>query len=94
MKIHRVVGWAVAVTSCCALLSAPAALADPPSLPRADSEPADVTIHAIEAMGYNVSINWSNGQSSTPLSNCRVNDVNGTDVLHGQGTVYVGVVCP
>ena len=81
-----------------ALSAAPAATAEPaPVLP--GSGPADLIVNELQALGYTVSINWTNGQdSSPPLSGCRVISFHNPD-RSGQSapqgtTVYVDVVCP
>ena len=56
-------------------------------------------VNELQALGYTVSINWTNGQdSSPPLSGCRVisfhnPDRSGTSAPQGT-TVYVDVLCP
>ena len=63
------------------------------------SGPADLIVNELQALGYTVSINWTNGQdSSPPLSGCRVisfhnPDRSGTSAPQGT-TVYVDVLCP
>lgn len=81
-----------------ALSVAPAATAEPPPvLP--GSGPADQIVNELQALGYTVSINWTNGQdSSPPLSGCRVISFHNPD-RSGQSapqdtTIYVDVVCP
>ena len=80
------------------LSAAPVASAEPPPvLP--GSGPADLIVNELQALGYTVSINWTNGQdSSPPLSGCRVisfhnPDRSGTSAPQGT-TVYVDVLCP
>ncbi|TXI40199.1 MAG: hypothetical protein E6Q57_19775 [Mycobacterium sp.] len=89
------IGAALLATS---LSDAPAATAEPaPVLP--GSGPADLIVNELQALGYTVSINWTNGQdSSPPLSGCRVisfhnPDRSGTSAPQGT-TVYVDVLCP
>ena len=45
-----------------------------PSRPRPapDPAPADLIVNELQALGYTVSINWTNGDSLPPLSGCRV----------------------
>ncbi len=77
---------------------APTANAEPaPVVP--GSGPADLIVNELQALGYTVQINWTNGQdSSPPLSGCRVTafhnpDRSGQSVPQGS-TVYVDVICP
>ena len=79
---------------------APIAAAEPaPPPPPAGSGPADLIIGEIEALGYQVAINWVNGKDSTPqLSRCRVLAFHNPDRSAGPAqagtTVYVDVLCP
>lgn len=89
------IGVALLATS---LSTAPVASAEPPPvLP--GSGPADLIVNELQALGYTVSINWTNGQdSSPPLSGCRVisfhnPDRSGTSAPQGT-TVYVDLLCP
>jgi hypothetical protein len=74
----------------------PTAFAD--SLPDVVDGPADVVIDDLTAQGYNVSINWTNGFDTKPLSDCTVTGVNDPGDLKPSKTtfvtVYVDVVCP
>ena len=81
-----------------AMALAPTVAAEPaPTLP--GSGPADQIIGELEALGYAVSINWTNGRDSSPqLSRCRVTafhnpDRSGQSAPQGS-TVYVDVLCP
>ncbi len=66
--------------------------------PSALAEGADEVINELEAQGYSVQINWTNGFDTKPLSSCTVTNVNnpyrdGSDPEPGD-TVYVDVQCP
>ncbi|WP_328356287.1 hypothetical protein OG976_00290 [Mycobacterium sp. NBC_00419] len=82
------------------MVLAPVAAAEPaPPAPPPGSGPADLIIGEIEALGYNVAINWVNGQDSTPqLARCRVVAFHNPDRSGGPAqagtTVYVDVLCP
>jgi hypothetical protein len=73
---------------------APLAVADPV----AGDGPADVTIAALKAEGYNVEINWVTGFDTEPLAQCVVSSVDnpGSSVPAPDTftTVYVDVACP
>jgi len=80
------------------IAAAPTAVAEPPPVVPG-SGPADQIINELQALGYSVSINWTNGQdSSPPLSGCRVTSFHNPDrsgQTAPQGTtVTVDVVCP
>lgn len=82
------------------IMMAPNASAEPnPALPQPGSGPADVIIGELQALGYNVAINWTNGQDSSPLlSRCRVVAFHNPDRSGGPApegaTVHVDVLCP
>jgi hypothetical protein len=81
-----------------AMSFAPAAAAEPaPTVPGAG--PADQIIGELQALGYEVAVNWTNGQdSSPPLSRCRVTAFHNPDrsggVVQPGSTVHVDVLCP
>jgi hypothetical protein len=72
----------------------PLAVADP----MVGDGPADSTIAALKAEGYNVAINWVNGFDTEPLSQCLVTAINNpndsTTAPATFTTVYVDVSCP
>ena len=86
-----------AAAACVAVGYAPSCTADP-IWPVAGAESARDTIADLEAQGYDVAINWVNGYSRAPLSQCRVSDIHNPDRSgerpHALTTVYVDVVCP
>ena len=76
---------------------APAASADP-VWPSAGDRSAAVTIEDLQAQGYNVQINWVNGYSLLPLTECSVPAIHNPN-RSGQPpetftTVYVDSSCP
>ena len=79
------------------LALAPTAAADP-LWPSAGDQSASATIEDLEAQGYNVQINWVNGGSIQPLSQCFVPAIHNPN-RSGEPpatftTVYVDVSCP
>lgn len=56
------------------------------------------TIEDLEAEGYNVAINWSNGYPEVPLSECEVLAIHNPDSSPPSQktltTVYVDILCP
>ncbi|OHT86680.1 hypothetical protein [Mycobacteroides saopaulense] len=88
---------AVVVSAVMALSLAPMAVADP-NWPVAGSGSASETISALESQGYEVQINWVNGNTLTPLVYCTVNGINNPDrsgrEVKANTTVYVDVSCP
>jgi hypothetical protein len=93
---QRRVAALVAATGAAASL-APIAAADP-VWPSADDQSASATIEDLEARGYNVQINWVNGGSRQPLSQCSVpaihNPNQSAEPPETFTTVYVDVSCP
>jgi hypothetical protein len=81
---------AVAASMC----GAPSAAATPPVSGRS----AHDVIRDLEAQGYNVGINWINGNTNAPLSECAVSAIHNPDSSPGPPatftTVYIDVVCP
>jgi hypothetical protein len=83
-----------------AIFLAPAAAADPgPNPPQPGAGPADVIIGEIEALGYEVAINRTNGRYSSPtLAQCPVTAFHNPERSGGAvqpgSTVYVDVICP
>jgi hypothetical protein len=75
---------------------APIAAADA-VLPVAGSESASATIKDLKAQGYDVAINWVNGNPDVSLSQCWVNAINTADVSSNPNTLstaYVDIECP
>jgi hypothetical protein len=77
-----------------ALAGAPLAAAMPP----VSGQSASDVIRELEDQGYNVGINWVNGNTNAPLSECAVSAVHNPDSAPPPPatftTVYVDVVCP
>ncbi len=88
----------VAATGAAALTTlAPIAAANP-GWPSAGDQSASATIEDLQAQGYNVQINWVNGRSTQPLSQCSVPAIHNPN-RSGEPpetftTVYVDVSCP
>jgi hypothetical protein len=86
---------ATGVTALFAL--APIAVADP-VWPSAGDQSASATIEDLEAQGYNVQINWVNGNITQPLSQCSVSAIHhpnrSAEPPETFTTVYVDVSCP
>ena len=76
---------------------APIAVADP-VWPSAGDQSASATIEDLEAQGYNVQINWVNGNITQPLSQCSVSAIHNpnrsAEPPETFTTVYVDVSCP
>lgn len=76
------------------LVVAPTAAAMPP----VSGQSASDVIRDLEAAGYNVGINWVNGNTTAQLSECAVSAVHNPDSGPPPPatftTVYVDVVCP
>ena len=88
----------VATGAAAAISAAPIAAADP-VWPYAGAESAADTIRDLEGQGYTVAINWVNGYSTHPLSECSVSAINNPDRSPDaepkkSTTVYVDVACP
>ncbi len=74
-------------------LAAPA-LADPPSIPQPGSESAAATIGDLDDAGYDVVIQFENGFSNIPLSQCAVTDIDTVGSAGSQPLAYVTIACP
>ena len=87
----------VPATGAVALLAfAPAAAADP-VWPSAGDRSAAATVEDLQAQDYNVQINWVNGNSLRPLSQCSVPAIHNPnrtgETPETFTTVYVDVSC-
>jgi hypothetical protein len=77
-----------------AVAVAPIAAADP-ALPTPGSEDASATISDLEARGYDVKVQYTNGLPDVDLNQCWVNTINTADAAAGGlRTVYIDVECP
>jgi hypothetical protein len=77
-----------------AVAVAPIAAADP-ALPTPGSEDASATISDLEARGYDVQVQYTNGLPDVDLNQCWVNTINTADAAAGGlRTVYIDVECP
>jgi hypothetical protein len=90
--------FVVAGGAAASIAVAPVAAADGIPLPVAGNESAYATIADLEALGYDVAINWVRGYSTVPLSQCTVDAIHNPDGSPGSqrtpATVYVDVSCP
>jgi hypothetical protein len=88
----------VAVSIAAGAVFAGAVAAAGPVWPLPGGGSASDTIADLEDQGYNVQINWVNGRSTTPLSQCSVSAIHNpnrsTDPPDTFTTVYVDVSCP
>lgn len=77
------------------IAAAPLATADP-VFPSAGSESASATVMDLESQGFDVVVNFLQGQPNVPLSECRVNGINNPShmVSAASSTVYVDMLCP
>lgn len=66
--------------------------------PEASGQSASAVIQELKDQGYNVSINWTTGYDTKPLSQCWVTGINNPGDLPPSKdtfvTVYVDVACP
>jgi hypothetical protein len=90
--------FVIGVGAAASVAFGPMAAADP-AWPTPGNESAADTISDLEALGYNVQINWVGGYSSVGLSRCSVNAIHnpersGEDQPNENITVYVDVSCP
>jgi hypothetical protein len=92
-----VCGSLIAVFASTTIAHAPSAVADP-ACPVPNQQSARETIDDLEAQGYNVQINWVNGQSYRSLCDCPVlavhNPNRSGDPPDTFTTVYIDVSCP
>jgi hypothetical protein len=85
---------ATAMTVMALSLCAPAAQADPPSLPQPGSESAAATIGDLDDAGYDVQLQYENGSPDSPLSQCTVTNINTVGSAGAQPLAYVTINCP
>jgi hypothetical protein len=86
---------ALGISAVAALLcGVPSAAAVPP----VSGQSAHDVVRELEAQGYNVGINWINGNTNASLSDCAVSAIHNPDSSPGPPatftTVYIDVVCP
>lgn len=91
VRLHRIAALISAVAA--SVILAPTASADP-ALPQPGSENASATIGDLQALGYDVQINYDNGVPNVDLSQCWVNSINTAAATGTLKTVYVDVECP
>ncbi len=75
----RLALWTVAAGAVLSLAAAPAAAADP-ILPVAGNGSASDAVTQLQAAGYDVSINFLEGNPNVPLSECRTQSISGVKV--------------
>jgi hypothetical protein len=90
------IAWVICAGAAASIAAAPIASADEPIFPTAGSESASATVMDLESQGFDVVVNFLQGQPNVPLSECRVNGINNPShmVPAGLSTVYVDVLCP
>jgi hypothetical protein len=96
-KSGNVVLWLAAAGAAASIAAVPIAAAST-DLPTPGAGPASEAIDELQAQGFNVAINWLEGQPNVPLRECRVNSINNPSSspvsLSELTTVYVDVACP
>jgi hypothetical protein len=70
------------------------AVADPPVIPQPGEESAAATIGDLDDAGYDVQMQFENGESNLPLSQCSVTDINTVGSAGSQPLAYVTIDCP
>ena len=88
IAVHRVIEAAARLA-----VAAPA-LADPIIIPTAGSESAAATIGDLDDLGFDVQINYENGNSDVSLSQCTVTDINTVGSAGSQPIATVTINCP
>jgi hypothetical protein len=76
------------------LLTAPTAVADPPSLPQPGSESAAATVGDLDNAGYDVVLQYENGSPGSPMSQCNVTNIDTVGSAGSQPLAYVTISCP
>ena len=91
------VSWLMCAGAAASIAAAPIAGAEP-IFPSAGSDSASATVMDLKAQGFDVVINFLQGQPNVPLSECRVNGINNPSKAAPNpstlSTVYVDVLCP
>ncbi len=105
LKLVNLALSSIAVGAAVSIAGAPSAAADP-ILPTAGNGSASDAVSQLQAAGYDVSINFLEGNPNVPLSECRTQSISGlkgmttaTDVMmmlmDGQlSQVSIDVTCP
>jgi len=90
-----VLTYFVCAGAAASIAASPIASADP-VFPTAGTQSASATVMDLESQGFEVVINFLQGQPNVPLSECRVNGINNPShmVPAALSTVYVDVLCP
>lgn len=78
-KSKRLAMWSAAAAAAISLAGAPSAVADP-ILPVAGNGSASDAVTELQAAGYDVSINFLEGNPNVPLSECRTQSISGVKV--------------
>jgi hypothetical protein len=73
---------------------APVVMAAPPSIPQPGSESAAATIGDLDDAGFDVQLQYENGSSDSPLSQCTVTNINTVGSAGSQPLAYVTIDCP
>jgi hypothetical protein len=75
------------------ILMAPTAFADPPSIPEPGEESAAATVRDLDALGYDVQLQFENGAPTVPLSQCQVTDIDTVGSAGTEKLAYVTITC-
>lgn len=75
-----------------AVVLAPMALADPPTV-EAGSESAADTVNDLQSQGYDVITQFENGDPSVSLDQCSVSDINTVGSAGSEKQAYVTITC-
>ena len=97
--ISRFALFLISAGGAASLALAPIAAAADPPLPEPGSENAQDTLNDLKDGGYNVEINWVNGEPGETLDpgflrQCWVNNINTADASGSLPIVYVDIECP
>jgi len=92
MKLRLLIAASVAVSGA-AMALAPVASADPVGIPEAGSESAAATVSDLDALGYDVQLQYENGVPDVPLSQCTVTDINTVGSAGSDLLAYVTINC-
>jgi hypothetical protein len=90
-------GRFVASALCAVSIASPPTAAADPVFPQAGNGPAIDTITALQSQGYDVRINWLEGEPNVPLREClvrRIDTDGAAPVASALVIAYVDVTCP
>jgi hypothetical protein len=93
LKARHVAPLLLGLSAAVSISMAPTALADPPSIPEPGDESAAATIRDLDALGYDVQLQFENGTPDVPLSQCQVTDINTVGSAGTEKLAYVTITC-